>query len=390
MTHRKSSILTALLVMAGILFIILISFHASRPPAVVPAEASAEAFSAARAAMHLPQIASVPNPLGSTANAEVGEYLYEQLQVLGLEPQVQTTRYQYHDRVANLVNVMARIEGTGDGSAILFMGHYDSRISAPGASDNGSAVITMLELIRMLQHHPTTENDMIFLFSDGEEFGLLGAQAFMAEHPWTQGIGLVINFEAMGTNGQSLMFETGTNNLEVVREFARAVPYPVGNSLSVEIYNRMPNYTDFEVFKTLGYQGLNFAYIGNSFDYHTPGDNIENTDLRSVQHHGSYAAALALYFANKPLELEQEQNAVYFNTFGYGFAMYPYTWVPAITVLVLLAGVVIVAMGIYRKRIHPVRMLSGLVSFAILLLILFVSFDAIYQIIASYYPGNSF
>ncbi len=374
----------------GIFFIIFFNFRINQPPAVVPADAPGSLFSADRAGAHLPHIASEPNPIGSQANKKVRRYIKGQLEGMGLTPELHHTEFYYAQRGATLKNVLARIPGSGNGQAVLFMGHYDTVMDAPGASDNGAAVVTLLEVIRMLQHHPPLDNDLIFFFSDGEEMGLLGAQAFVEEHPWAKDVAVVVNLEAMGTGGQSIMFETGANNLKVIRKFAAAVPYPTGNSLSVEIYNRMPNATDFDVFKHEKYQGLNFAYIGNSFDYHTGGDNIENTDLRSVQHHGSYAAALALHLGNSSLDFQSDENAVYFNTIGYGFVSYPYSRVPVITLLVILTAGCIIALGIHKKRIKPLRMFYGFVAFGILLLILYVFFNALFQILSSYYPGNNF
>lgn len=374
----------------AIFLVIFISFRISQPPAVVPAHSPDSLFSAERAAGHLFHIASKPNPIGSKANEEVMRYIMDQIENMGYEPRLQVTEYYYAQRAALLRNVMVRIPGSGSGKAILLMGHYDTVHTAPGASDNGAAVVTLLEVIRMLKQFPGMKNDLIFLFPDGEEVGLLGARAFMDEHPWAKDIAVVINFEAMGTGGMSNLFETGDGNLKIIREFARAVPFPYGNSLSIEIYNRMPNATDYEVFKKQGYQGLNFAYIDNSFDYHTGGDNIGNTDLRSIQHHGSYASALVLHLGNSDLDFESDQNAVYFNTIGKHFACYPYSRVPVITFLVLLIAAAIIITGIYTKKFNPLRLLVGLVTYLILLVILYALSDALFHIFSAAYPGGSF
>ncbi len=390
--HRN--LLTGLSMVLAVFLIVFINFGINQPPEVTPADAPEEVFSAKRAANHLPYIASKPNPIGSEANREVRDYIIGQLELLGLTPELHYTglfqEFHAFKRATKLDNVMVRIPGTGDGKAILFMGHYDSVVTAPGASDNGAAVITLLEILRMLQHHPPLKNDLIFFFPDGEEYGLLGAQAFKNEHPWIEDVEMIVNFEAMGTKGQSVMFETGYNNRNIIREFAKAVPYPIANSISVEIYNRMSNATDFCVFKDDGYMGLNFAYIGNSFDYHTMGDNIENTDLRSVQHHGSYGAALALHLGNMSLDVHAGQDAVYFNTIGYGFAHYPYSRVTPIALFVFLIAAGFVITGVYKKKINIKRMLSGFVAFLLKLLLLYVVFDSVYNIISSYYTGEDY
>jgi len=66
-------------------------------------------------------------------------------------------------------------------------------------------------------------HDVIVLFTDGEESDLLGAAAFVREHPWAKDAAMVLNFEARGTSGRSLMFETGPSNLDTTRVL-RTVP----------------------------------------------------------------------------------------------------------------------------------------------------------------------
>ncbi len=105
-------------------------------------------------------------------------------------------------------------------------------------------------------------NDVIFLLTDGEELGLLGAAAFVNEHPWAKDVGVALNFEARGTGGPVRMFETSEQNGWLIRRFAQAAPYPRTDSISYEIYRSLPNDTDLTVFKRHGYAGLNFAFIG--------------------------------------------------------------------------------------------------------------------------------
>ena len=102
------------------------------------------------------------------------------------------------------------------------MGHYDSVDDSYGASDDGSAIVTMLETLRVLKTQDPLMNDIIFLFTDGEELGLLGARAFLEQHPLAKDIGLVLNLEASGTSGQSMMFETSKDNKWIISEFAKA------------------------------------------------------------------------------------------------------------------------------------------------------------------------
>jgi Zn-dependent M28 family amino/carboxypeptidase len=132
--------------------------------------------------------------------------------------------------------VVARLAGTGSGKALLLMAHYDSRGTAPGASDDGYGVASLLETARALTTSPPLTSDIIFLFTDGEEDGLLGAQAFVSSHRWAAHVGVVLNFEARGNAGPVLMFQTSDDNGALVRQLARAAPHPVASSLSQAVY----------------------------------------------------------------------------------------------------------------------------------------------------------
>ncbi len=385
-------LIQGIIILLAMLIVVAVSFRLSTPPEVVKVDAPDSLFSAERASRHLYHIASEKNPIGSEANENVRHYITDQLDQMNIKNHLQLT--EFYDpvlqRAATLGNIIARIPGTGDGQAILFMGHYDTVEDAYGASDNGAAIAAMLELLRLLDYHPPLKNDLIFLFPDGEEVGLLGAKAFIKEHSWAEDADVVINLEARGTKGQSIMFETGYNNLELIKEFAKAVPYPATNSLSYEIYNMLPNVTDFTPFKQSGYQGLNFAYIENAFDYHTKGDNIENTDLASIQHHGSYISSLAMHLGNKSFDISAKQNAVFFNTFGYGLAYYPYNWVIPIAIITLLAFSAIIIAGFKNRFLSLKQFLYGSIGFAVFLFIIYIGINYIYNIISNYYTGSDF
>ncbi len=389
---RYVPLIKSISILLAMLAVAVISFRLNTPPSVVSSDACESEFSAERALQHLHYIASQKNPVGSAANEDVRHYIMKQLKLMGFEPQLQLTGFYDPrlQRAATLGNVMTRIGGTGNGQAILFIGHYDTVQDAYGASDNGAAVAAILELARLLKYHPPLKNDLIFLFTDAEEIELLGAKAFLEQHEWAEDVYAVINLEARGTKGQSIMFETGYNNLNIIREFARAVPYPVAKSYSYELYRLMRLYTDFCAFKERGYQGLNFAYIENGFDYHTAGDNIENTDLRSVQHHGSYIKSLALHLGNTTTDLAYEQNAVYFNTIGYGFAYYPYSLVLPVAIIISLIFAAVMIAGFKNGFLGIKQILSGLAGFLIYLLILYMVVNTVYNIIAQYYTGNDF
>lgn len=357
---------------AGVWLLLLVWLGVSslQPPSVVPETAPASEFSSERAMKHLRIIAAKPHPVGSPENRKVREYLIQQLASLDLDPQVQEgTGFAGGGHVAGTVyNILARKKGATPGKALLLLAHYDSVAAGPGAGDDGAGVAALLETARALHADSAPlRNDVLFLFTDGEEAGLLGAAAFVAENPAAKEIGLALNFEGRGDSGPSLMFETSDENGWLIRQLAAAAPFPSASSLSGAIYKQIPNDTDLSVFKQGGYAGLNFAFIGSPERYHTPQDTPENLDPRSLQHHGSYALALARRFGNLTLENRRETDAIYFDGLAAGrwFVSYPVEWAVPLAVAVAALFLVVGGFGFFTGQLRLAGLALGLVAFAL-------------------------
>lgn len=312
--------------------------RAGATPEPVPASAPVGEFSSERALRHAREIAQRPHPSGSDDHARVRAYLVAQLRALGLEPQLQEatavgTRYPV---AGHVVNVMARLPGrTPGGKAVLLAAHYDGVWASPAAGDDGSGTSAMLETLRALRAGTPLEHDVIALISDGEEAGLLGAAAFVREHPWARDVAVVLDFEARGTEGRSLMFETGAGNLDVARVL-RTLPDVSAGSLMVTIYRSLPNDTDLSELSLLNTPALNFAFVDGVERYHTGHDDLAHLDPGSVQHHGMQMLALARAFANGPLPRPATGDAVFFEAPVLGLVVYPESWALPLAILVAL------------------------------------------------------
>ena len=362
--------LSALIILtaAGVL-----SLRKLAPPPVADLTAPDSEFSAERASRHLERIARKPHPPGSEEHRAVQEYLAQEIRALGLEPDIRTQtevakRRGWLSVAGTVSNICARLEGSEGGRAVLLMAHYDSVSTGPGANDNATAVAALLETLRALKAGPKLKNDVILVFSDAEEAGLLGAQTFVDSHPWADDVGVALNFEARGDGGPSMMFETSRGNLQLARALSSAAPGAIATSLSHEIYQRMPNDTDFSILKRAGYPGMNFAYIGGLTAYHTRLDDLSSVDLRSLQHHGDYALGLTRHFGDTSLREANADDAVYFNLPATGLIAYGSGWVMPASGVALLALAWVVAWGIRSKRLRPLRLGIGLLWFLGLLL----------------------
>lgn len=351
-----------------------------RTPAPLDASARPGDFSAGRAFEHVKAIAGSPRPMGSAHHEQVRDYLLAQLHQLGLDPQVQTVtgRSRSGRRFGRVENVVVRLRGAAghEGGAVLLDAHYDSVPSGPGASDDGAGVAVLLETLRALKASSPLDRDIIALFSDGEEQGLLGADAFAQFHPWAKDVGVVLNFEARGTRGPALMFETGPGNRWLIDQFAAAEPYPAAASYSYEVYRRLPNDTDFTVFRQHGLGGLNFAFIDGAVAYHTAMDSLKYFNRGSLQQLGSDALAAVRVFGNAgelgPNAGGRGANAVYFNPLGWSFVWYPASWVMPLLVVLVLVGIVLPALAVTRRRVSAKALVLGLVLQFVVIVVLFV------------------
>lgn len=378
-TPRWEKLGTAAMLSALCIICALIAIVLDHPPSPVPVGDSRSLFSAEKAVKHLASISRAPHPVDSAEHDSVRNYILNTLREGGLAPEVQkVTSINERTRVPVTVeNILCRIRGSGPGKAVLWVAHYDSVAAGPGASDDGAAVAAFLEVARILKSLPPLQRDVILLFSDGEETGLLGARAFVAEHPWARDVGFVLNFEARGTDGPSIMFETSDQNGWLIRNFAEAASHPVANSLSYEIYKRLPNNTDFTIFRRAGYSGLNFAFIDGVARYHTSQDSVENLDLGSLQHHGDYLVEMTRKLGDSPSDDPRTPSVVYFDVLGRVLVRYSSGWAGFLLALASTLVALTLYLGLREQSLKLWPLVAGAIFAVAGILIVTVAASAV-------------
>lgn len=357
---------TGLFAFLLIIILVYINFNFDQPVFDPEKPTSLTEFSTSRAFHHVEAMAQEPHFIGSTAHSKVRNYIVDQLQSMGLEVQTQ----EAFDLSASGVlvrpqNILARIEGTGEGDALLLMSHYDSAPhSSFGASDAASGVATVLEAVRaFLNKNTDHKNDIIILFTDAEELELNGASLFVSDHPWASDVKLAMNFEARGSGGAPFMLlETNGKNARLIEAFKKADPeYPNTHSLAYSIYKMLPNDTDLTVLREKAdINGYNFAFIDDHYDYHTATDIPHNLNKETLAHQGSYAMPLLDYFSNSSLDsLTSDRDLIYFSLPFSGFITYPFDWVMPMLVLAILVLPVLVYYGLRRDRLSLKGIFTG-------------------------------
>jgi hypothetical protein len=337
-----------------------------QPPDPVGADAPADRFSAARAFEHVQRVAAEAHPVGSSADDRVVDDLVGTLTGLGLDTRVQNAvGARGHGpgevRMARVRNVVAVLPGSDPTGRLFLTAHHDSVGTGPGAADDAAGVSALLESVRALTEGPPLRNDVVVVLTDAEEACLCGAEAFAASHPLAVAGGVVLNFEARGTTGPPVMFETSLGNADLAAVYADAAPHPVATSFAVEVYRTLPDDTDLSALMAHGdFTGLNTAFIDGAAGHHTPQDVPGRLDQGALQAMGDNALALTRALGDTdlaPLARPSADDATYFPVLG-ELVRYPgrLVWPLAATAL---AAVALLAVLARRRDLSSLRRTAG-------------------------------
>lgn len=307
-----------------------------QPPAPLPASAPADQFSAARAMADVRVLAREAHPTGSAGSAAVLAHLETRLAALGFAVRRVLTPLEGRparrlakwggDPAQPAISLVAIRPGVDPAApAIALMAHHDSVWASPGAADDVAGVAAALEIARAIPK-ATQQRDLVLLFTDGEELGLVGARAIFADgtkgDPIAGRLGVVINLEARGGGGRTMMFQTGPENGDLVRLLARSSPDAAASSVAVTVYESLPNDTDFTPVLKRGIAGLNFAFIGEAWGYHSPLMTPDRLEQGALQHLGDSALGVTRSLLTAKAPPGPAPSAVFATMPGLGLLVY--------------------------------------------------------------------
>lgn len=363
----------------GILALIAVAFwflarDAYRNTEPVPASAPAIRFSAMRADATLARILGPekPHPAATQENAAVRARIIAEFAKIG----VKATTYRGFGCNANrhfalvacatVMDIIAEVQ-PGEGKAVVLLAHYDSVPAGPGAADDGSGVATVIETARALKARRDSAHPVIAIITDGEEYGLLGAAAFLDNPALRARVGAVVNVEARGNRGPSILFQTSPGDGKLIDLYARNVPHYATSSLYAEIYRFLPNDTDLTLFIRDGFTSFNFAFVGNVAHYHTPLDRRVNLSLVTLQQHGDNMLGVATALEHTDFASLKGGNDIYVDFFGRALPRMAASWALPLSVLSFL----MIAAAAWLSRSPPgdwrKRALAGVLPLALLI-----------------------
>lgn len=236
------------------------------------------------------------------------EYILTELRSYGARVEVRVSGWPAGSRGGPVNNVIATLPGTSlPEEQILVTAHYDSR-GGPGASDNGSGTVAVMELARVLSRH-TFARTLVFVLFSGEEYGLLGSQA-EAEKAKREGASIVA-----ALNADIIANESPAGGEQFIDVYAGAAADSVSAALGQVVRSTVERYTplrvnvkqavdrrgrgsDHEPYQERGFPAVRFVTPYEFVpDQHTPRDTMDRVSMPYVrlaaQAIASVAAALA-------------------------------------------------------------------------------------------------
>jgi hypothetical protein len=312
-------------------------------PAPLPYTAPADQFSAGRAMADVRLLAAVPHPTGSPAAAQVVANLERRLASLGFvvrrvetvlpDDAAKRLSSRGGDASKPAVSLVAVRPGANPAlPAVALLAHHDSVIASPGAADDIAGVAAALEIARAIPP-AAQKRDLVLVLTDAEEQGLVGARAIYAPGAAADAIaahtGVLINLEARGGGGRAMMFQTGPGNGELVRLLGQTTPGVAASSVAVTVYESLPNNTDFTPVLLRGIAGLNFAFIGEAWAYHSPLATPDALEQGALQHLGDSALGITRTLLMADALPAKAPNAVFATAPIFGLIVYPagFGWV---------------------------------------------------------------
>lgn len=308
----------------------------------------------------LEQLDKGAHPRGSAANDQVREELVALISEAGGEPvemayqitNQDMNRYAQRTRLypaSSLTNVLVEIPGRRQ-DVVLVVAHYDSVSTGPGISDNLVSVANAVQAAqRLLQGEEAYDNTIVFLFTDGEEEGMLGAHCFVEPRVPTEvrvggqvadadqrshytalidRVKFVINLESRGTAGQTLLFETASGDANAMAAFAGRGKGIYMSGIASFIYRQMQNNTDFTPFAEKGIRGVNFANIGEGYYYHTQSDDMAHLRQGTVIRDGNALMTSLSAYGGLSMDVvyRTSEDSIFFDYLGLFSVALP-TWV---------------------------------------------------------------
>ena len=234
-----------------------------------------------------------------------------------VELNIQATIYPEKDGAPNGISTIAEVPGSDLADEAVIMGaHFDTTPGATGATDNATGAAAMMEAVRIIKSLGLKPRRTIRVaLWGGEEQGLLGSRAYVAEHYGTEsspkpGHAKLAGYYNLDNGTGRIRGVWGQGNLGAMalfKQWSEAV-----KDLGVEIIApRTVTATDHSSFDNAGLPGFQFVQERleyNSRTHHSNMDFVDRVQRDDLVQQAAVAAVYAWYTANWPEKLPRKTN----------------------------------------------------------------------------------
>lgn len=206
--------------------------------------------------------------------------------------------------IAPTYNVIGEIRGTEKPEEyIILSAHFDSWDGASGATDNNSGTVTMMEAARILKKvYPSPKRTILVALWNGEEQGLNGSRAFVADHPE-----IVENIQAVFNqdNGTGRVVNVSMQGFTEVASYfggwMSALPTQISSEITLVIPgNPGTGGSDYASFVCAGVPAFSLSSLSWSYrqTYHNGTDTFDKVIIDDVANNATLTAMLT-YLASE-------------------------------------------------------------------------------------------
>ena len=220
-------------------------------------------------------------------------------------------------------NTIAVIPGTEKPTEfVMLSAHFDSWDGSSGATDNGTGTVTMLEAMRILKLvYPRPKRTIMVGHWGGEEQGLNGSRAFMADHPEiVSGLQALFNQD----NGTGRVTTIPTSGFTAAGEwFGRwlgRIPTELTRHITLTVPGNPPGGgSDMASAVCYGAPGFSLSSIGwdyGTYTWHTNRDTFDKIVFAEVKNNATLTAMLAYLASEDPEQVARERRIMPVNRQG--------------------------------------------------------------------------
>lgn len=227
-------------------------------------------------------------------------------------------------------NTIARIPGRElPNEYVVLSAHFDTWDGASGSTDNGTGTIAVMEAMRILRAvYPRPRRTILAGHWSGEEQGLNGSRAFVADNPEiVRNLQILFNQDNGTGRIASISMQGFTGIAPLVKRWLARVPGALGSGIDVDEPG-VPSQggSDYASFVCAGAPALGLSSLSwdyGTYTWHTNRDTFDKIVFDDLRGNATLIAMLAYLAAEEPARAPRARRTSFPVNPNTG---HPYTW----------------------------------------------------------------